>query len=158
MKSSLLETHIIAITLIVLAFSITPLHAQSDLQVYQCADSAMVISLVDSVLLSNVEPEFKQNITFTGDYRAVGYFWDAYVLGFADAKGIVLSTGFTDDLDQSNDCNAYNANGTTNGGSDADLAQMTSISINDACVIEFDVMLFNDSIFFELCVWVGRVS
>ena len=121
--------------------------AQFDLQVYECTDSAMVVALVDSVLLSNVEPEFKKNITFTGDPESVGYFWDAYVLGFAEARGIALSTGFAGDLDQSNDCQSQNASGNTNGASDVDLSQMTSLSINDACIIEFDVMLFNDSIF-----------
>ena len=143
---SFLKNYLI-IVLSVFAFSFQTIQAQYDLSVYQCPDSASVIAMIDSVLLFNVEPEFKKNIKFTGDPRSVGYFTKGTIFGFSTPTGIVLSSGFSGDLDKSNDCNPGNANSNTSGGSDPDLAMMTSLSINDACIVEFDIMLFNDSVF-----------
>lgn len=123
------------------------LSAQNNFNVYQCQTQDEAIAIVDSVLLGNVDDVFKKNITITGDPRAVGYYTNGYIFGFAESSGIAMSTGFAGSLSESNTCSDANANSGTNGGYDPDLDSMTNLSINDACVIEFDLMLFNDSVF-----------
>jgi len=127
-------------------FCIRANYAQN-FSVIQMASSSEVIALVDTILLANVEPEFKKNITFSGNPQAVGYFSNGYFLGFSQASGMVLSTGSATSIDQANTCTSQNASSNMGSGSDVDLDQLTSLSTHDACVIEFDIMLFNDSAF-----------
>lgn len=94
--------------------------------------------------VKQIQNQYK-DITFTGDPHAVGYFNGGYIFGFGIPQGIVMSTGFSESLDDDNTCSAANANGNTTGGSDPDLNALTSLSINDACVIEFDFMPTGDS-------------
>lgn len=119
--------------------------AQFDLTITRCEDEAAVIALIDTVFLDGVNPAQYSNITFTGDPHAVGYFNGGYIFGFKRPQGIVMSSGFAESLDDDNTCSAANANGNTTGGSDPDLNDLTSLSINDACVIEFDFMPTGDT-------------
>lgn len=135
------------VTLIIALISaFNSLSAQYNFTVTECNSVEEAEALIDSVLLGNVNPAFKQNITVTGDPRAIGYFTNGFIFEFTDPSGIVLSTGFTDDLDISNDCASQNESGNNNGGSDPDLEVLAGMGIHDACVIEFDLMLFNDSV------------
>lgn len=121
------------------------LFAQFDLVITRCEDEAAVIALIDTVFLDGVNPAQYSNITFTGDPHAVGYFNGGYIFGFKRPQGIVMSSGFSESLDDDNTCSAANANGNTTGGSDPDLNDLTSLSINDACIIEFDFMPTGDT-------------
>ena len=121
--------------------------SQNDFELTQCVDVEEVIAMIDTVLLGNVDPVFKKNITFSGDPGAVGYYTGGETFGFVESAGIVISNGFSGMLDLSNDCASQNASGNNAGGTDADLSMLTSLSINDACIIEFDMMLFHDSVF-----------
>lgn len=114
----------------------------------ECETEENVIALVDSVLLYNVDNSFKDNITFTGDPRAVGYFMGGELLGFENNTGIVLTTGKTDELNSVNSCDG-NLSLLNQGGSDDDLAQLSGKTILEACVIEFDIKNTGDSIDFN---------
>ena len=119
------------------------------LSITRCEDSAAVISLIDSVFLENVNPLQIRNITFKGNPHAVGFFDGGSIFGFKRKSGIVLSTGFSEDLDNPNNCGGYE-NGTTNGGSDPDLKKAgNNATIQDACVIEFDFKPAGDTISFN---------
>ncbi len=137
---------IVIFTIIILRI---PLIAQFDFNIEQCDDSAAVIALVDSCLLSNLSADRYKNIQFSGDPHAVGYFYNGYHLGFTIPRGIVLSTGFAEDLDNNNTCSGQNASSYTMGGSDPDLQELINSSINDACLIEFDFKPIEDSIEFS---------
>ncbi|MDP2722397.1 MAG: choice-of-anchor L domain-containing protein [Bacteroidales bacterium] len=117
------------------------LNAQfGDFTIIPCTDNASVIALIDTVFLNGVSPAQYKNVTFTGDPTAVGYFYDGFMFGgFHTKKGIVMSTGYVDDLDNINNCSGGVVTGNTSGGSDVDLAKITApTAIFDACVIEFD--------------------
>ena len=107
--------------------------AQFELSITKCADSAAVIALIDTVFLDGVNANQYKNIEFTGDPSAVGYFNGGYIFGFDTPQGIVMSSGFSESLDDDNTCSPANANGNTTGGSDPDLNALTSLSINDQC-------------------------
>jgi len=119
-------------------------NAQFNLSITKCADSAAVIALIDTVFLDGVNQNQYKNISFTGDPGAVGYFNGGYIFGFYRPQGIVMSSGFVEDLDGGNNCDSY-ANGNTSGGSDSDLAAASGESIQDACIIEFDFMPTGDT-------------
>lgn len=119
--------------------------AQYSLSVMECQSEEEAIALIDTVLLYNVDSIFKKNITITGDPRSIGYFSNGFIFGFDTPTGVALSTGFAGFLDNGNTCSSGNASSNTTGGSDADLTVMSGMSIYDACIIEFDLMLFNDS-------------
>jgi len=119
--------------------------AQFGLSITKCADSAAVIALIDTVFLDGVNPNQYKNITFTGDPEAVGYFNGGYIFGFNRPQGIVMSSGFAEDLEGSNTCTPNNASGNTSGGSDSDLQSLCGFPIQDACIIEFDFMPTGDT-------------
>ena len=148
MKKNYLLT-IIAAFYLFAVFTPSKVNAQFGLSIVQCADSAAVVALIDTVFLEGVNPSQIKNITFTGTPGAVGYFSGGYFSGFQHPQGIVMSSGFAETLAKSNDCNSQNANGQTGGGSDEDLADLTNVGINDACVIEFDFKPSGDSVKFN---------
>ncbi len=120
--------------------------AQNNFNIVQCQSEEEVIALIDTVLLYNVDDAFKQNISFTGDPKAVGYYSEGGLFGFDNAEGIALSTGFSGSLDNANTCSGANASSNTSGGSDPDLATMAEMSINDAVIVEFDFRPSTDSV------------
>ncbi|MBC8553991.1 MAG: choice-of-anchor L domain-containing protein [Candidatus Brocadiales bacterium] len=122
--------------------------AQFNLSITRCETVADVIALIDTVFLDGVNQSQYKNISFTGDPHSVGYFTSGYIFGFQRPQGIVMSSGFAEDLEGNNTCSAQNASGNTTGGSDPDLNALTNLSINDACVIEFDFMPTGDSVRF----------
>ena len=142
------QTLYLSLIVLLTVLAISKTLGQNTLHIIPCESDSHVIDLVDTVLLANVPDEFKKEIQFTGDSRAVGYYFNGDILNFGKPTGIVLSTGFVEDVDQSNTCSGF-INGNTNGGSDADLVQLAGNSINDACVIEFDLMLQYDSVSFQ---------
>lgn len=104
-----------------------------------CQDSAAVVALIDTVFLKGVNQSQYKNISFKGDPKAVGYFYDGFMFGgFETKKGIVMSTGLAENLAVSNNCTNNVISGNTSGGSDGDLGDLVNATINDACVIEFD--------------------
>jgi len=124
-------------------------NAQFNLTIEQCADSAAVVALIDTVFLEGVNPSQINNISFTGNPGAVGYFSGGFIFGFNHPQGIIMSSGFAGTLAKSNNCAAQNASGSTGGGSDPDLNDLTGLGINDACVIEFDFKPSGDSVKFN---------
>ncbi len=119
------------------------------LTITKCEDSAAVIALIDTVFFENVNPTQIRDITFTGDPHAVGYFEGGLIFGFSRSQGIVMSTGFSEDLDNPNNCTGFES-GNTSGGSDPDLVIAGgSATIKDACVIEFDFKPAGDSVSFN---------
>lgn len=143
---SFLKNLLISALLCVLLFPST-LSAQNNFIVVQCQTEEEVIALIDTVLLYNVDSAFKQNISFTGDPKAVGYYSGGGLFGFDNTEGIALSTGFSGSLDNSNTCSGANASSNTSGGSDPDLATMAEMSINDAVIVEFDIKRLDNSVF-----------
>jgi len=118
-------------------------------EITRCETPEEVIELVKTVFLDGVEPFQYQNIEFHGNPRSVGYFEKGGFLSFNKAEGIVMSSGFSETLDNGNNCNTTDADSNTGGGTDADLAQAAGFGINDACVIEFDFMPAGDSVKFN---------
>ncbi len=143
---SFLKSFLSTLLLIVISFPSTG-RAQTGFNVVQCQTEEDVIALIDTVLLYNVADEFKQNISFTGNPKAVGYYSGGGLFGFDNAAGIALSTGFSGSLDNPNTCSGANASSNNAGGGDPDLADLTNMSIQDAVVIEFDIKRLDDSVF-----------
>jgi len=138
---------IVILSQILLIIFVLPSFGQvPSLNITRCQSGEEVIMLVDSVLLNNVNSLFKKNITFNGDPGAVGYYRNGSFLGQASDEGVIFSTGFADDLDKSNNCAPQNASGNTGGAGDPDLQQVSGYTINDACVIEFEIMPSGNSI------------
>lgn len=75
------------------------------------------------------------NVTYTGDPLSAGTFTEDTGI-FSFASGVVLSSGWVDDLIGPNDSDGL-SRGTT-GGSDADLELLAGVNTNDASVLEFD--------------------
>ncbi len=123
--------------------------SQTGFQVVQCQTDEEVIALIDTVLLYNVDSAFKQNISFNGNPISVGFYSGGSFFGFDSPSGIVLSTGKAVSIANANICNSANASANTDGGSDPDLAQMTSLNVYDAVVIEFDIKSTNDTVLFN---------
>ncbi len=125
--------------------------SQFNIQVTPCQTAEDVIALIDTVFLAGVNPQAIDNVTFTGDPTAVGYFTSAYFTGFHTPQGIILTTGHADDVDKSNICNsAQNASTNNNGpNNEPDLAQASGGNVNDACVIEFDFRPTADTVRFN---------
>jgi hypothetical protein len=118
------------------------------MSVTECKTEEEVIALVDTVLLGNVEPEYKDNFSFTGDPRAVGYFTGGTMFGFEQNTGLVMTTGLTSELNSANHCEQILT--TLNfGDADDDLEQLSGENVYDACVIEFDIKNTGDSIDFN---------
>jgi len=139
----------IMMVVIFLILAIIPFSApaQYGFLVSQCQTEEEVLAMIDTVLLYNVDSSFRQNLSFTGDPKSVGYYTNGGIFGFDNTSGIVISTGFSGSLDASNNCSGSNANGNTGGGGDPDLMDMTSMQIYDAVIIEFDIKRLDDSVF-----------
>lgn len=142
MKLSILSKFLLVMLLMTLSQKIT--FGQFSLSITRCETVADVIALIDTVFLEGVNPSQYSNITFTGDPKAVGYFNGGYLFGFNVPQGIVMGSGFVEDLDGTNSCSAF-ASGNTGGGGDPDLAAASGQTINDACIIEFDFMPTGDT-------------
>jgi hypothetical protein len=137
--------------------------AQSDFTVTPCSTYEEALAIIDTVLLGNVADDFKKNIVITGDLNSIGYYINGELFGFSESTGIALSTGFVSTLSNSNNC-LNSTSGFTSGGTDADLSLMSGQSIHDAIIVEFDVMLFYDSLYLsysfgseEYHEWVGTM-
>jgi len=122
--------------------------AQFNFQIEKCNDSSEVIALVDTCLLSYLNPGQYKNIQFKGDPSSIGYFSHGYLFGFSTSRGIAMSTGFVENLHETNNCITY-ANGNTLGVSDPDLVTASGQNVMDACVIEFDFKPVGDSSMFN---------
>mgnify|MGYP006883060623 CR=1 FL=1 len=131
--------------LITCLMPVSQVFAQFGFRIDRCNDSSEVIALFDTCLLSNISPDRYKNIQFDGDPKAVGYFSNGYIFGFNTPRGIVMSTGFSDQLDGYNTCSGQNSSGNNNGGSDSDLTELSNSNITDACIIEFDFMPMGDT-------------
>ena len=118
------------------------------LKITRCEDSAAVVALIDTVFLEGVNSLQINNISFTGDPHAVGYFEGGGIFGFGRKEGIVMSSGFSESLDNPNNCTGFES-GNTSGGTDPDLVIAGGGTINDACVIEFDFKPAGDSVKFN---------
>jgi len=137
-------------------------YAQFNLSITECADSAAVVELVKTVFLDGVSPSQYRNIEFTGDPKSVGYFNGGYIFGFSTPQGIVMSSGYAENLQGANDCTPENSSDATTGGSDVDLSSLSGETTNDACIIEFDFQPTGDTVQFsyifgseEYHDWVG---
>lgn len=141
-----------AILLVVTFFLITNIKAQFNFVVTQATSDSEVLAWVDTIFLQGVDPQAINNISFSGDYRAVGHFTGGFFFGFTTPEGIVMTSGLADDVDESNVCNsAANANTNNNGvDGDPDLYQAANnTSSNDGCIIEFDFKPTADTVRFS---------
>ncbi|NND75340.1 MAG: hypothetical protein HKN44_10075 [Ilumatobacter sp.] len=84
------------------------------------------------------------NVTYTGDPLSAGTFTEDTGI-FSFASGVVLSSGWVDDLIGPNTDDGLSR--TTTGGSDADLEALAGVPTNDAAVLEFDFTPDADTIF-----------
>lgn len=148
-KYNLLHRMLIVLALLLLISHTS--YAQFSFTVTPCQTQEEVLALIDTVFLAGVNPQAINNITFTGDPTAVGYFTNAYFTGFHDPQGIIMTTGHADDADASNICDtAVNANTNNNGpDNEPDLAIASGGSVHDACVIEFDFRPTADTVRFN---------
>jgi hypothetical protein len=145
MKKITKTNSFISLFVVIGLFSIQLMYGQQDLTITKCNTSDEVIDLVNDILLAGIDDDHKDNISFSGDPAAVGYFTSGYIFDFEEPEGIVLSTGFSEQLVSSNSCTS-NQSTNTSGGSDPDLQQLAGQAINDACIIEFDIKSYGDSI------------
>lgn len=132
-------------------FYVGKIHSQGfeTLSITRCEDSAAVIALIDTVFLEGVNPTQINNISFTGEPHSVGYFEGGLLFGFSRSQGIVMSTGFAENLDNPNICGSPESDATS-GMSDPDLVIAGgNATIRDACVIEFDFKPAGDSVKFN---------
>jgi len=136
--------------------------AQFELSITKCEDSAAVVELVKTVFLDGVSPLQYRNIEFTGDPSSVGYFTGGYIFDFVTPQGIVMSSGYAENLEGANNCDPQNSSDATLGVSDVDLSSLSGESTNDACIIEFDFRPTGDTVRFsyifgseEYHDWVG---
>lgn len=134
---------------IVLFLNSSVLHSQFAFTIVPCADSTAVVDLIDSCFLSQLSSDRFKNIEFHGNPSSVGYFYNGFLFGFSIPRGIIMSTGFADDIDRPNTCLSQNTSGNNGGGSDSDLQIISNSQINDACVIEFDFMPIGDTLSFK---------
>jgi len=149
MKKSYVLKFLVA--LFIFAFwNLNKAHTQGfeTLKITRCEDSAAVVALIDTVFLEGVNSMQINNISFTGDPHAVGYFEGGGIFGFGRKEGIVMSSGFSESLDNPNNCTGFES-GNTSGGTDPDLVIAGGGTINDACVIEFDFKPAGDSVKFN---------
>ena len=130
-------------------FTPSKVNAQFGLTIEQCADSAAVVALIDTVFLEGVNPSQINNISFTGNPGAVGYFTGGFIFGFQHPQGIIMSSGLAGDLDKDNTCSAANASNNTGQSGDPDLNDLTNLTTYDACIIEFDFKPAGDSVKFN---------
>ncbi|GIV35192.1 MAG: hypothetical protein KatS3mg031_2727 [Chitinophagales bacterium] len=102
--------------------------------------------LVKDVLLGSCVEAF--NITYTGMPQAIGYFYNADALGIKN--GVLLTSGNIDLAPGPNTVSDATEGWGMPG--DADLDQLFGLSQNpseDAAVLEFDFVAFNDTVTFE---------
>lgn len=99
--------------------------------------NASIPYLIEGVLLPN--PCYTTfNYSITGGIASAGTFNGGTALfGPGADEGVVLSTGFVSNL--SGPSSNFSSNG-TGGGSDPDLAALAAAGINDAIVLEFDLI------------------
>ncbi len=147
---------LLLIAILTLGLSITNIEKANaqfgDFTVYPCADSAAVVALIDTTFLKSVPGYAKQNIKFYGDPSAVGYFENGYFLGFQKGQGIIMTSGHSNDVDNSNVCgSAANASTNNNGvENDPDLTSLAGgTATHDVCIIEFQFKPTADSARFK---------
>lgn len=143
--------HILTAVLLLMIIIPKQVKSQFEIEVIPCQTNEEVLALIDTVFLSGVNPQAIDNLTFTGDPTAVGYFKRAFFTGFQVPEGIILTTGHADDADKKNICNSSQNASTNNNGpnNDPDLAQASGGSVNDACIIEFDFRPTADTVRFN---------
>ena len=61
-----------------------------------CEIEEYIISIIDTVLLGNIQEAYKQNIAFEGDPQAVGHYINGGFLGFSNFSGIIMTTGLAE--------------------------------------------------------------
>ena len=133
-------------------FSYQQVEAQFNFVVTQATSDAEVEAWVDTIFLEGVEPQAINNISFSGDYRAVGHFTGGYFFGFTTPEGLVMTSGLADDVDESNVCNSGANASTNNNGVDGDqdlFKAANNTSSNDGCIIEFDFKPTADTVRFS---------
>ncbi len=141
-----------AMLFLVALLLLTNVKAQFNFVVTQATSDAEVIAWVDTIFLQGVDPQAINNISFSGDYRAVGHFTGGFFFGFTTPEGIVMTSGLAEDVDKANQCGT-NANASTNNNGvegDPDLYQAAgNTSSHDACIIEFDFKPTADTVRFS---------
>ncbi len=151
MKDIFHKTTMFILPVLFFLFSGNRLSAQFTIQVTPCQTEEEVLALIDTVFLAGVNPQAIDNVSFTGDPTAVGYFTSAYFTGFHTPQGIIMTTGHSDDADLSNACNIpVNASTDNNGAeSEPDLATASGGTVHDVCKIEFDFRPTADTVRFN---------
>lgn len=87
------------------------------------------------------------NVTYTGESQAAGYF-EAANTELGITGGILLSTGYATDAFGPN--NQGGISGNLSSGGDPDLGNLVSEGVNDAAVLEFDLVSdITDTIYFS---------
>ncbi len=142
----------IVIIFTVALFSFQQARAQFNFTVVQATSDDEVIAWVDTIFLAGVDDQAISNIEFHGDYKSVGRFTGGFFLGFTTPEGIVMTSGYAGDVDESNVCNSgANANVNNNGvEGDPDLYKAASnTSSHDGCIIEFNFKPTADTVRFS---------
>jgi len=111
----------------------------------QVSTNGTVAQWVQNVLVG--QGVVVSNVTYTGDTNSIGLFTTGTTTGnLGINSGIVLSTGNISDMPGSA---TYNASTATSGGSDPQLANLITQTINDAAVLEFDFISIGDTVKFN---------
>ena len=139
---SKMKTRLICLLLFASMQIIKPVqtYSQVSFTVYPCQDSLAVVNLIQDVLVDHFPSSHISNVTFAGNPLSVGSYEYGYFLGFESGEGVVISTGFATDAEQSNVCNSgANASVNVNGvSSDSDLNEIAGMNTYDGAIIEFD--------------------
>lgn len=125
--------------------------AQFQFAVIPCQTEQEVLDLIDSVFLDGVDGNAIQNISFSGDPTSVGYFYNAYFTGFSKPIGIIMTSGSSNDAENSNICYTGQNASTNNNGveGDQDLTDIGNAASHDGCIIEFDFRPTSDTVSFN---------
>lgn len=151
MRKNYLLSFITAIFLFAV-FTPSKVNAQFEFKVVECTTYDEVIALIDTVFLSGVSPQSIRNISFTGDPKSVGYFYNGYFTGFQRPEGIIMTSGYATYADKSNVCSTeQNASQNLGLPGDDDLTTLANngFSSQDACIIEFDFKPAGDTVKFN---------
>jgi gliding motility-associated-like protein len=134
-----MKKYIILINLLII-FSNIKLHSQ-----LQISQNLTPTQLIQQVLIGNGVTV--SNITFTGDVQAIGKFYNGATTNVGLQSGVIMTTGSA--LNAIGPNNSNNKSTNNSGGSDPQLANLVTTTINDAAVFEFDFIPIADTVSFR---------
>ncbi len=104
------------------------------------------LELVEDIFIAAGDCQLVENFTYAGDANSVAYFNGGG--GTLFDEGILMSTGFAATSNNPGGAGFFSS-GNSSGGTDPDLASISSVGVNDACIFEFDFIPQSDFVQFN---------